>query len=206
MLNKSKLMPDITNNWTPMPDIANMAHVKRWSAFHVGRPQSLAEHTVLVTIYAFRLLQGINPNFTDAEAKDILLYALFHDMPESLTGDTPTPTKRWLESKFPKGESPLDVLERHVCPEAADYYDAVKGGYLADIGKLADILDAMHFIGIEGKGPRADVVFKGRMKAYCELIEKAKERRPDLNWEFAHTLRDELLNGQCTEIEFKETF
>lgn len=191
---------------TPMPDIANMAHVKRWSAFHVARSQSLAEHTVLVTMYAFRMLQGINPEYTDKEAKDLLLYALWHDLPESLCGDTPTPTKRWLEKCFPKGESPLDELERHVCPESADFYDEVKGDYLADIGKLADILDAMHFIGIEGKGPRADIVFKGRMDAYCRLVEKAKERRPDLNWEIAHTIRDELLNGQCTEIEFQEAF
>lgn len=191
---------------TPMADIANMAHVQRWHASHVTRPQTLAEHVCLVTIYAHRLLQKVNPEYTEKEALALVLYGLFHDMAESVLGDVPTPSKRYLESMFPMGQSPLDILEEKVCPEQARYSHAVKGTYLAHIGKLADILDALHFIGLEGKGPRGEMVFQGRMKAYKDLINKAKSEYPQYNWDAAHAIRDELLHGQCTEIEFVEDF
>lgn len=191
---------------TPMADIANMAHVQRWHASHVSRPQTLAEHVCLVTMYAHRLLQKINPNHSEADALALVLYALFHDLSESVLGDMPTPSKRYLESMFPMGQSPLDELEEMVCPEQAKYSHAVKGTYLAHIGKLADILDAMHFIGLEGKGPRGEMVFKGRMKAYDDLIEKAKSQYPEYDWDAAKLVRGDLLEGQCTEIEFVENF
>lgn len=191
---------------TPMADIANMAHVGRWHASHVARIQTLAEHVCLVTMYAYRLLQKINPNHSKEDALALVLYALFHDLSESVLGDAPTPTKRYLESMFPEGQSPLDQLEEMVCPEQAKYSQAVKGTYLAHIGKLADILDAMHFIGLEGKGPRGEMVFKARMKAYNDLVKRAKAQYPDYDWGAAYTVRDELMHGQCTEIEFVENF
>lgn len=196
----------MTNPLTPMADIANMAHVMRWNAFHVSRSQTLAEHTALVTMYALRILQMVNPEHSDLDAKNLLIYCLFHDLPEAALGDTPTPTKRWLEAKYPEGESPLDELERMVCPEHAIYQQKVKGTYLANIAKLADILDAMHFIGIEGKGPRADVVFNGRMRVYDDLVAKSEADYPDLDWAKAKDIKVELLHGQCTEIEFTEGF
>lgn len=191
---------------TPMADIANMAHVQRWHASHVTRPQTLAEHVCLVTIYAHRILEKVAPNHSKEDALALVLYALYHDLAESVLGDMPTPSKRYLESMFPMGQSPLDQLEEMVCPEQARYANAVKGSYLAHIGKLADILDAMHFIGLEGKGPRGEMVFNGRMKAYEDLVKKAKSQFPEYQWDEALKVRDELLHGQCTEIEFVENF
>lgn len=199
--------PSLANQTeTPMADIANMAHVQRWHASHVTRPQTLAEHVCLVSMYAHRLLQKISPNHSESDALALVLYALFHDLSESVLGDMPTPSKRYLESMFPMGQSPLDELEERVCPEQAKYSQAVKGTYLAHIGKLADILDAMHFIGLEGKGPRGEMVFKGRMKAYEDLVVKAKSQFPEHDWDAALKVRDDLLYGQCTEIEFVENF
>lgn len=191
---------------TPMADIANMAHVQRWHASHVTRPQTLAEHVCLVTIYSHRLLEKIDPNHSESDALALVLYALYHDLAESLLGDMPTPSKRYLESLFPMGQSPLDHLEEMVCPEQFKYANAVKGTHLGYIGKLADILDAMHFIGLEGKGPRGDMVFRGRMKAYEDLVQKASEKFPGMNWDKALEVRDNLLYGHCTELEFVEDF
>ena len=191
---------------TPMADIANMAHVQRWHASHVSRPQTLEEHVCLVTMYAHKLLQKINRNHSNDDSLALVLYALYHDLSESVLGDLPTPSKRYLESMFPVGQSPLDELEEMVCPEQAKYTQAIKGTYLAHIGKLSDILDALHFIGLEGKGPRGNMVFKGRNKAFDDLVNKAKSEFPEYDWDAAHVVRDELLNGQCTEIEFVESF
>lgn len=193
-------------NRTVLSDIANIAHVKRWHALNVHREQTVAEHTVLVTFYAHRLLTVIYPGHTPEEAMSLILNALWHDVAEAVTGDVPTPVKRWMEARFPDGESPLDDLEHMVCPEHARYSEAVEDTPMEAISKLADILEAQHFIMIEGKDYRGEDVFKGRGKAFDDLVARSKERWPQLRWDQAYQVREELLYGRGVQIEFRERF
>jgi len=132
-------------------DIARAATVTRWHSVNCLRYPSIAEHSWLVAMYARDILNRINPNATDTEKLILMEYCLFHDLPEVLTGDMATPVKRLLESLFPDGESPLDLIEEALCPEYKVLKDRISGTYLAVIAKLADVLEAVKFIYVEGK-------------------------------------------------------
>lgn len=132
-------------------DIARAATVTRWHSVNCLRYPSIAEHSWLVAMYARDILKRINPNATDTEKLILMEYCLFHDLPEVLTGDMATPVKRLLESLFPDGESPLDLIEEALCPEYKMLKDRIAGTYLAVIAKLADVLEAVKFIYVEGK-------------------------------------------------------
>jgi len=192
---------------TALADIANMAHVTRWHAMNVHRKQSVAEHTTLVTIYAHVLLQRIYPDHSAEEAMKVILDALYRDAPEAVVGgDIPTPLKRLMEEGFEDGESPLDQLERKLCPEHHKYRSAIEGTPLYSISKLADILEAQHFIMIEGKPPQGQQVFEMRGKAFRDLVESSRSRWPELIWDEAYSVQKELLYGTGYKIQFKEKF
>jgi 5'-deoxynucleotidase len=132
-------------------DIARSATVTRWHSVNCLRYPSIAEHSYLVTMYAREILKRINPNATAEEKLLLLEYSCFHDLPEVLTGDMATPVKRQLESMFPEGQSPLDLIEEALCPEYKELKHEVANTYLAVIAKLADVLEAVKFIYVEGK-------------------------------------------------------
>lgn len=135
-------------------DICHSAHVTRWHSRNCYRYPSIAEHAFLVTMIASRLyyLVEIKPN--PKEELALLKMAMWHDMPEVITGDLPTPIKRWLERYFKEEENPIDALEEALCHE----YKAAKkvlyalGEYLYVIFKMADVAEAYRFIHTEGKG------------------------------------------------------
>lgn len=132
-------------------DIARSATVTRWHSVNCLRYPSIAEHSFLVAMYAREILERLNPNATAEEKLLLLEYCCFHDLPEVLTGDMATPVKRMLESMFPDGESPLDKIEEDLCPEYKRLKDEISGTYLAVVAKLADVLEAVKFIYVEGK-------------------------------------------------------
>lgn len=132
-------------------DIARSATVTRWHSVNCLRYPSIAEHSFLVAMYAREILQRLNPNATPEEKLLLLEYCCFHDLPEVLTGDMATPVKRMLESMFPEGESPLDKIEEELCPEYKALKKQISGTYLAVVAKLADVLEAVKFIYVEGK-------------------------------------------------------
>jgi len=132
-------------------DVARSATVTRWHSVNCLRYPSIAEHSFLVTMYAREILKRINPNATAEEKLLLLEFCSFHDLPEVLTGDMATPVKRLLEAQFPDGESPLDMIEEALCPEYKELKHRISNTYLARIAKLADVLEAVKFIYVEGK-------------------------------------------------------
>ncbi len=139
------------NQSMSIQDIARSATVTRWHSVNCLRYPSIAEHSFLVTMYAREILKRVNPNATDQEKLRLYEYCMFHDLPEVLTGDMATPVKRLLESLFDDGESPLDKIEEALCPEYRELKAQISGTYLAAIAKLADVLEAVKFIYVEGK-------------------------------------------------------
>lgn len=139
------------NHNMTIQDIARSATVTRWHSVNCLRYPSIAEHSYLVTMYARDILKRLNPNATIQERLLLIEYCMFHDLPEVLTGDMATPVKRLLESMFEDGESPLDIIEEALCPEYRDLKKQISGTYLAVVAKLADVLEAVKFIYVEGK-------------------------------------------------------
>ena len=76
--------------------LSRMKYITRWALMRNARPESLSEHTADTAILAHALCliaihctgtgEGIRPDTVAAAA-------LYHDAPEILTGDMPTPVK-----------------------------------------------------------------------------------------------------------------
>lgn len=68
----------------------DMAHVPRWVIARTHRRQSVAEHSYFVALYARQIAIEIGYD----RLEDLLTYALWHDLSETVTGDIPGPVKR----------------------------------------------------------------------------------------------------------------
>ena len=92
--------------------LGRMKYITRWSLMRNGRPESLSEHTADTALIAHMLCliarhctgtgAGIRPD-------TVACAALYHDAPEILTGDMPTPgqvQKRRAAHRLQSGGSP----------------------------------------------------------------------------------------------------
>lgn len=76
--------------------LGRMKYITRWSLMRNGRPESLSEHTADTALLAHTLcLIAKHCTGTGAELRPevVATAALYHDAPEILTGDMPTPVK-----------------------------------------------------------------------------------------------------------------
>lgn len=154
-----------------LADIGHSAHVTRWHSKNCHRYPSIAEHSFIVTMMASRLYNLIE-SFPEPEIELALLkLAMWHDMPEVITGDLPTPIKRWLETYFKDGINPLEELEESICLEYREANDCVneKGEFLYLIFKIADVAEAYRFIQAEGKGNQRDGIACERMRTLTKM-------------------------------------
>ncbi|MGI6071931.1 MAG: 5'-deoxynucleotidase [Lachnospiraceae bacterium] len=74
--------------------LSRMKYVNRWGLMHSHKPESLSEHTLDVIFISHALVVIANTYYGGSfdEGKVVLL-AAFHDAPEIITGDLPTPVK-----------------------------------------------------------------------------------------------------------------
>ena len=76
--------------------LGRMKYITRWSLMRNGRPESLSEHTADTALLAHMLcLIAKKCTGTGASLRPemVAMAALYHDAPEILTGDMPTPVK-----------------------------------------------------------------------------------------------------------------
>lgn len=76
--------------------LGRMKYITRWSLMRNGRPETLSEHTADTALLAHMLcLIAQNCTGTGAGLRPevVATAALYHDAPEILTGDMPTPVK-----------------------------------------------------------------------------------------------------------------
>ena len=76
--------------------LGRMKYITRWALMRNGRPESLSEHTADTALIAHTLcLIAQNCTGTGAGIRPdtVATAALYHDAPEILTGDMPTPVK-----------------------------------------------------------------------------------------------------------------
>ena len=74
--------------------LARMKYITRWSLMHSTRAESLSEHTCDTALLA-HLLCLIAKHYTGTPCRPevVAVAALYHDAPEVITGDMPTPVK-----------------------------------------------------------------------------------------------------------------
>lgn len=75
-----------------------MKYIDRWGLMRLNHPESLSEHSLECCILAYALASIGNVYFgKNYNAERITLKAAFHDAPEIVTGDMPTPVKYYNE-------------------------------------------------------------------------------------------------------------
>ncbi len=74
--------------------LSRMKYINRWALMRNTRLENLSEHSLEVSAIAHALAVLSNERFgTALNAERTALIGLYHDMPEIITGDMPTPIK-----------------------------------------------------------------------------------------------------------------
>ncbi len=74
--------------------LSRMKYIDRWSLMRNARRESLADHTLDVIFITHALIEVANTYYgVKLNAGRAALLAAFHDAPEIITGDLPTPVK-----------------------------------------------------------------------------------------------------------------
>ena len=74
--------------------LSRMKYIDRWALMRNTRRENLSEHSLEVSAIAHALAVLSNERFgTNLNAERTAIIGLYHDMPEIITGDMPTPIK-----------------------------------------------------------------------------------------------------------------
>lgn len=190
-------------NGLTLKDYTRAGHVTRWHSVRTMRKETLAEHHYMVAILSRELAERIvGETLSDHDRLLLQDYALHHDDAELLLGDLPTPVKRKLAALTGDG-NPIKQLEREICPRTAQLENAIKTTPLGVICKLADILAAISFITVEGINEHAQTIEHKALKFFHKKVEEGISAYPDLQWQTAHDVLNEVLHGTDTHIEWE---
>lgn len=77
-----------------------MKLIARWSLMRSTKTENLAEHSYDVAILAHFLVllrKHLYKDLPQVNLEEVLTFALYHDVPEVLTGDLPTPVKYYSQ-------------------------------------------------------------------------------------------------------------
>lgn len=135
--------------------LSRMKYIDRWSLMRNSRRESLAEHTLDV-IFITHALVAIANTYYDAaldEGRAVLL-AAFHDAPEIITGDLPTPVKYYdpeIKNAYDHVEEAAKAKMIATLPEemqpqydgimnADDYEDDVLISYVKAADKISALI------------------------------------------------------------------
>ncbi len=87
-------------------ELRDLSFVPRWSVVRLLRGQNVAEHQFYTAIYAIQIMDLIEAELTKVSngvlhlpysetlRREVICYALVHDLEESFVGDIPGPVKR----------------------------------------------------------------------------------------------------------------
>ena len=139
-------------------DLLRASQVQRWHILNTSRQQNMAEHSYMVAVISLALHHFIHRpspfELNEAEVMQLVVGALFHDSPEIRTGDIPTPGKELIEKHAPVL---MKEIDRALMPELPFVGGNVPEG-LRRIIKMADIIEAAHWIRNNGAGDFAEQV------------------------------------------------
>jgi len=144
-------------------DQLRMAGVVRWQIVATDRKQNVAEHTCNVMLIACEIMKrcGIEPGSWDSNIdwSKMMVAVLYHDLPEVVMGDVPTPLKMALG---PEAKKNFDEIEASFSPGIPEL-NSVESAIL----KAADMIDALQFLHKYGVGTHASNVshdLEGRLR------------------------------------------
>lgn len=140
--------------------MSRMKHIKRWSLMHSVIEENIMEHTEQVVVIAHALAKIKNILFNGTvDTEKVLLYALYHEAGEVITGDLPTPIKYFNEEI----RSAYSALEENACHKLLNMLpDELKEDFEQYV--IHDVNSVEYKI----------VKFADRISAYIKCIEELK--------------------------------
>lgn len=159
-------------------ELMRTGHVRRWHIVRVAREQTIAEHMYRVWLIVSRIVDDDKFGLDQQQAILCKEWALLHDQPEVITGDIPTPSKRRMV------EFDINKLEASIDSDFGDCYNQLKSLFpqVLAIVKLADLVEMLAFLQIEGLGRHAESVLADIDDDFREHLSDAMGRWPDLRW------------------------
>lgn len=133
--------------------LARMKYINRWALMRNIQEESICQHSMETAAFAHALALIKNKFFSgNVDADRAAVLALYHDMPEIITGDLPTPVKYFNEDMrevYSKVEENACIKLLSMLPEELkDEYSPLffkdeKDEYLWKIVKAADKISAL---------------------------------------------------------------
>ena len=132
---------------------SRMKYINRWALMKNTRSENLSEHSLEVAAIAHAIAVMKNLRFGgELNAERAAVLGLYHDMPEIITGDMPTPVKyhsKTLRNAFREVETEacsrlLSMLPEDMKESFSPYFfKREEDGYLWKIVKAADKISAL---------------------------------------------------------------
>lgn len=179
-------------------DHLRAGHVKRWHNVNTAREQTLAEHQYMVTLIAVHICHRATKDPTACAA--VAFSALFHDSPEVVLGDTPTPAKRFIREHT--GDPHIFSKMEHALQPEIPYYDEVADVNPEPFVKLADKIEAAYWISENGVGKHAEIVKGTNWRNLEDYVEELDRTIPDTDW---YGLTNEVLMALGMRYVHKES-
>ena len=115
--------------------ISRMKYINRWALMRNEHSENLAEHSFEVSVIAHALTVIGNKRFgKNLDCSRAALLGLYHDAPETLTGDLPTPVKYYSDEV----RRAYKTVENVACDNLLDmlppeFYDEYKPLFTAEL-------------------------------------------------------------------------
>ncbi len=130
---------------------SRMKYINRWGLMRNSREENIAEHSLDVAIIAHLLCELRNSRFGgNVNPERAAVLAIFHDVPEIITGDLPTPVKYFssdISKAYKKVEAAaVDELVSQIPADIAEDYREILAPddkELASLVKAADKISAL---------------------------------------------------------------
>lgn len=188
-------------------DIFRASHTKRWGIVRTIKQQTLADHGYNVTMISMILFEKIIPdtgydieNERSINKLKTMEWALYHDLPELVYNDLPSPVKQFVAKRC---GNVFDEMEKGLSENFDKHKMAVTNTPFKVIVKIADIIDGIVFLNSEGMGKHSDTVENKLLNYFDQLIIEAKEKHHTCDWGQAYVVLDEALNGEDTILGFE---
>ena len=167
-------------------EMMRTGHVTRWQIVRTARQQTIAEHMYRVWIITVQLCKVLDIGLETASSANV--WALYHDMPEVLTGDIATPAKEAMRRALPD-DDPVRNIELAMSDTYRRAWEDAKRKVndteptAYEIVKLADLIEARTFLSCEHVGAHS-------LKVYWEMCSNVGNRLymlskayPSLPWD-----------------------
>lgn len=133
--------------------VSRMRYIERWALMNNAKPENLSEHSLEVAMIAHALCVIGNVRYgRELDAERAALLGMYHDVPEIITGDLPTPVKYFSSrTKAVYGEvedSAIDQLLAALPEDLRPTYERILRStdddeYLRRLVKAADKFSAL---------------------------------------------------------------